>query len=204
MKTLSLPSALLQRKSVTDIVLDTTGLKVYGAGEWRVKKYGGKRGWRKLHLALEPKSGKLVLAEITGEHTHDTQFLEKALRRTNRRKGHVLFDGIADSHRCYEMAQRYNKRLLTPPKKGAVLRQEKGYEERNDAIKIIHGLGGDRKAKSIWGKLIGYNRRVIIESMVSRWKRLFGASLKSHCEKRRRVEVQLKAWMINTMIEAIA
>lgn len=201
MKTLSLSSELLQKKNVTDIVLDTTGLKVYGAGEWRAKKYGGKRRWKKLHLAMESTSGKLVLAEVTNEYVHDTQYFEKALERTNRRRGQVLFDGIADSKRCYQMAKKHNKLLLTPPKTGAVLRKESGYEERNEAIKIIQGLGGDRQAKSIWAKLVGYNRRVIVESMVSRWKQLFGGNLKSHCESRRKIEVQLKARMINRMIE---
>ena len=201
MKTLLLPEELLQKKHVTDIVIDPTGLKIYGAGEWRCKRYGGKRRWKKLHLAMEPKSGKLILAEISNEYAHDTQYLEKALQRANRKCGKVLFDGIADSKRCYDMARRYNKRLLTPPKTGAVLRKESGYEERNDAIQIIRGLGGDKQAKSIWSKLVGYNRRVIAESMVSRWKRLFGGSLKSHCDKRRKIEVHLKARMINAMID---
>jgi hypothetical protein len=201
MKTLSLPEALLHKKHVTDIVIDPTGLKIYGAGEWRNKKYGGRRRWKKLHLAMEPESGKLILAEITNEYTHDTHYLEKALQRANRRDGKVLFDGIADSKRCYEMAQKYNKRLLTPPKTGAVLRKESGYEKRNDAIQIITGLGGDKQAKSIWSKLVGYNKRVIVESMISRWKRLFGGGLKSHCDKRRKIEVTLKARMINAMID---
>jgi hypothetical protein len=201
MKTLSFPEELIQKKYVTDIVIDSTGLKIYGPGEWRKKKYGGKRRWKKLHLAMEPKSGKLILSEITDEYTHDTKYLEKALSRANRRCGKVLFDGIADSRRCYEISRQHNKRLLTPPKNGAILRKEAGYEERNDAIQIIRGLGGDRQAKSIWSKLVGYNRRVIAESMMSRWKRLFGGSLRSHCEKRRRIEVDLKARMINRMID---
>lgn len=146
-------------------------------------------------------SGKLILSEITDEYTHDTKYLEKALLRANRRNGKVLFDGIADSKRCYEIARRHCKHLLTPPKKGAILRKESGYEERNNTIQIIKGLGGDSQAKSIWSKLVGYNRRVIVESMMSRWKRLFGGSLKSTCNKRRMIEVQLKARMINTMID---
>lgn len=200
MKTLSFPPELIDKKGVTDIVLDTTGLKVYGPGEWRAKKYKGKRRWKKLDLGMDLQSGKLVLAEITNEYVHDTQYLEKALQRINRRKGKVLFDGIADSKRCYEITQKYNKRLLTPPKTGAVLREEGCYEKRNEAIQIIHGLGGDKQAKSIWAKLVGYNRRVVVESMISRWKQLFGGSLKSHCESRRRIEIQLKARMINEMI----
>jgi Transposase DDE domain len=204
MKTLSLPKELLERKKVTDIVLDTTGLKAYGEGEWRAEKYGGKKSWKKLHLVLDAGSGKLTLAEVTQEHVHDTTYLEQALERTNRRKGKVLIDGIADSVRCYRMAEKHNKHLLTPPKKGAVLRKEPGYEKRNEAVKIVRGLGGDLLAKSLWGKLVGYNHRVVIESMMSRWKRLYGGNLKSHCGIRQRVEVTIKALMINAMIDAYA
>ena len=204
MKTLQLPSELLQKRNVTDIALDTTGLKVYGEGEWRAEKYGGKKGWKKLHLALDPDSGKLVLAEITDEYVHDTTYLEEALKKVSKRKGKVLIDGIADSGRCYRLARKYNKTLLTPPKTGAVLRKEDGYEKRNDAVKIIRGLGNDRLARSIWSKLVGYNRRVIAESMMARWKKLFGGDLKSHCGQRKKTEVRLKAMMINEMIDIAA
>jgi len=199
MKTLGLPSELLEKKHVTDIVLDTTGLKVYGAGEWRSQRYGGKKRWKKIHLAMDLHSGKLVFVEITDEYTHDTQYLELALQKMNQRKGEVLFDGIADSQRCYELAERYNKQLLTPPKEGAILREESCFKKRNEAIRIIKGLGGDRKAKSLWGKLVGYNRRVLVESMIAKWKQLFGGRLRSNCERRRKVEVQLKAEMMNRM-----
>src|SRR5579863_7600327 len=77
MKTLQLPNELLAKRDVTDIVLDTTGLKAYGEGEWRAEKYGGKKRWRKLHLAMDMATGKLILAEITDEHVHDTACLEK-------------------------------------------------------------------------------------------------------------------------------
>jgi hypothetical protein len=204
MKGLRLSTELLAKRDVTDIVLDTTGLKVYGTGEWRAEKYGGKKAWKKLHLAMDPKSGKLALAEVTEEHAHDTTHLEETLKRMNRRKGKVLIDGIGDSRRCYALARKYNKALLTPPKMGAVLRKEKELESRNDAVQIIRGLGNDRMARVIWGKLIGYNRRVVVESMISRWKRLYGGDLKSRCFQRKKVEVQIKALMINAMIDAAA
>ena len=86
MKKLSLPKELLDKKKVTDIVLDTTGLKVYGEGEWRGEKYGGKKSWRKLHLVLDLETGQLMLAEISEEYVHDTSYLEKALKRTNEKK----------------------------------------------------------------------------------------------------------------------
>jgi hypothetical protein len=204
MKLLDLPTELLEKKNVTDIILDTTGLKVYGEGEWRAQKYGGKKAWKKLHLAMDAESGKLVLAEITSEYVHDTTYLEKALGMANNKRGKVLIDGIADSIRCYDAARNHNKVLLTPPHKGAVIRKEKGYELRNDAVRVIRGLGNDQLAKSIWARLVGYNRRVVVESMMSRWKRLYGGNLKSRCERRKVVEVRLKAMMINAMIDAVA
>src|SRR5207237_2239152 len=200
MKRLQLPAELVAKKDVTDIVLDTTGLKVHGAGEWHEEKYGGRKRWKKLHLALDPESGKLVLAELTDEHVHDTAHLETVLKSSNGKKGKILIDGIADSLRCYELAKRYNKTLLTPPKTGAVFRQEDALQGRNDAIRIIRGFGNDRTAKSIWSKLVGYNRRCIIEGMISLCKRLHGATLRSHCEHRKKVETRLKAEMINQMI----
>jgi hypothetical protein len=126
MKRLQLPAKLISKKGVTDIVLDTTGLKIYGEGEWRAEKYGGKKRWKKLHLALDLKSGKLLLAEITDEHVHDTTYLEEALKRSTRRKGKVLIDGIADSRRCYYLSRRYNKALLTPPKNRSCSEKRRG------------------------------------------------------------------------------
>ena len=80
---------------MTDIVLDTTGLKIYGAVEWRAKRYGGKARWRKLHLAMDLKTGKLTIAEVTDEYKHDTTYLKQALEEMSKRKGRVLIDGIA-------------------------------------------------------------------------------------------------------------
>jgi hypothetical protein len=153
---------------------------------------------------MDPNSGKLVLAAMSDEYVHDTTYLEQALERTNSKPGKVLIDGIADSRRCYEITEKYKKKLLTPPKKGAVVRSEPGYEKRNEAVRIIRGLGGDLMARSIWAKLVGYNRRVIVESMMSRWKRVLGSDLKSRSEDRKRTEVQLKAMMINAMIDGQA
>jgi len=204
MKVLELPTELLNKRQVTDIVLDTTGLKVHGEGEWRAEKYGGKKRWKKLHIAMDPRTGKIVLAEVTNEYDHDTTFLEESMRRANRRKGKVLVDGIADSRRCYHLALQYNKKLLTPPKKGAVFRKEAELAERNNAIRIIRGLGNDRLARSLWAKLVGYNQRVVIESMMSRWKKVTGEGLKSRCSQRIKKEVQIKAMMINMMIDSQA
>jgi len=202
MRSLRVESLLLDHKC-TDLVLDTTGLKVYGEGEWCAKRYGGRSKWVKLHIAMDPKSGKLVLAEETSENTHDTALLKKALSRCNRRKGIVLIDGIADSKKCYELSQRHNKRLITPPNRRAVIRKEPIYEKRNQAICEIKGLGGDELARSIWGKLTGYSRRVVVESKIAAWKKLLGADLKSRSKERVKIEVKVKAMIYNMMVDGL-
>jgi hypothetical protein len=155
----------------------------------------------KLHVAIDQQSGKLFLAALTKETSHDTSCVEKALRLCNRRKGKVLFDGIADSKRCYELCERYNKVLLTLPGHRAILRQKPGYGLRNEALKQIKRLGGDEPARSLWAKRTGYSRRSEIESTISRWKKVLGADLKSKNFKNIYKEVRIKAEIYNTLIE---
>ena len=139
-------------------------------------------------------TGKILLAEATGPYQHDTTLLEKSLRKANRRKGNGLIDGIADLEKCYSLSKRDGKQLLTPPRSGAVIREGPENSSRNQAVQIIKGLGGDALARSIWSKLSGSCRRALIESLRSRWKRLYGGTLKSRTENRVQKEVQIKAW----------
>ena len=201
MQTLNLPEHLLKKQSVTDIVLDTTGLKVYGVGERRAKRYGGSSHWKKLPLSMDLGTKKIILAEVTGPYKHDTTLLEKSLKKSNRKKGSVLIDGIADMASCYGLSKRYGKQLLTLPRSGAIIREGPNYITRNQAIRSIQGFGGDRLARSIWSKLSGYSQSALIESQISRWKRLYGGSLKSRTEIRMQKEVQIKAWLINKLID---
>ncbi len=78
----------------------------------------------------------------------------------------MLIDGIADKHEMYQKCEELNKHLLTPPRKGSTTTNRS--ERRKEAIKIIKILGGDLEAKSIWGKLTGYNQQSQIETLFSR------------------------------------
>ncbi|EXJ40562.1 transposase DDE domain protein [Vibrio parahaemolyticus VPTS-2010_2] len=56
------------RGAIQHLAIDATGLKVYGEGEWKVKKHGtdGKRRvWRKLHLAVDTDTHEIIAAELT-------------------------------------------------------------------------------------------------------------------------------------------
>ncbi len=66
---------------------------------------------------------------------------------------------------------------------------------------MIKGLGGDELAKAIWSKLSGYSRRVLVESLICRWKRLYRGALESRTEIRMQKEIQIKAWLISKVID---
>ncbi len=63
--------------NITDLVIDSTGLKVLGEGEWKVRKHGAekRRVWRKLHLAVGPVTHDIVAAEVSLENVHDAEVL---------------------------------------------------------------------------------------------------------------------------------
>jgi hypothetical protein len=191
----------LPKKKVTDIVFDTSGVRIYESGEWKKEKYGCHRKWRKLHVAIDLKTKEIIYSKLTSASKHDLSQIDEVMLCLNRRKGKVLIDGIADQHELYRKCEEYNKQLLTPPRKGSIMNESN--ETRNDAIKIIRALGGDLEAKSLWGKLTGYNQRSQIETLFSRWKRILGETLKSKLESTTTNEVYIKSLIMNRMMKSL-
>jgi hypothetical protein len=57
------------------VVIDSTGLKVFGEGEWKVKKHGQERRriWRKLHLAVDSKTHEIICADLSLNNVTDSE-----------------------------------------------------------------------------------------------------------------------------------
>src|SRR5215217_2349296 len=64
---LTVAQALSTARGPVNVVIDSTDLKVFGAGEWQREKHGGsrQRTWRKLHLAIDPDTGEILASELT-------------------------------------------------------------------------------------------------------------------------------------------
>ena len=62
-------------------MIDSTGLKVYGASEWHVQKHrpGRRRAWRKLHLGVDEATKEIVTVEVTASSVHDSLMLQELL-----------------------------------------------------------------------------------------------------------------------------
>jgi len=91
------------RSSPRHVVIDATGLKVYGAGEWYVWKHrvSRRRTWRKLHLGIDETTKEIVAVELTGSRVHDSQQLPSLLDQIPDPIGQVSGDGAYDTRTCY-------------------------------------------------------------------------------------------------------
>jgi hypothetical protein len=111
----------------------------------------------------------------------------------------VLADGGYDKAEARRAIQDRGAKGLIPSPKNA--RYKGSDDERDKAILEIHGFGNDRAGRSLWGKLTGYNRRVLVETTMSRLKRSYGDRFYSKSANNQLVENRIRCLLINRMIE---
>jgi hypothetical protein len=191
----SLPKLSLRRPQT--ILLDASGLKVIGEGEWKVKIHGrGRpRKWIKIHLAVDSKTQEIVAHTLTSHLCSDGAMTEELLKQSGKAVKTVIADGAYDKQEVRRVIEERGCRPLIPPPKNARFKYDGG--ERDEALKIIKGLGGDKQARSLWGKLTGYSQRSLIETAFSRLKRCYGDRLFSQEFERQFVESYLKCYLLN-------
>lgn len=191
-------------KEVTDIVVDATGVKVFGEGEWKVKQHGRgkKRKWRKFHIELDPKTGEVVVHEATKSGTHDSRVGCRLINRLEKVK-RAYGDGAYDTKSFYGTVISKGGEVIAPPRRGAVLNEEQkgcaAFVARNKSVLEILGLGGDDLARSVWKKLKGYHVRSLVETWFSRFKRIIGGTLRSHSEANQNAELAYKVRIMNRL-----
>lgn len=194
----------LSHKRPTDVVFDSTGLKVYGEGEWKVRTHGAskRRTWRKIHLAICPDSHDVILECMTGNDVSDCEVLPEMQDELPRSVKRGYGDGAYDKDRCYQIFHALGIEPVIPPQRNAVLQNEQAkpwMQSRNDALRQIAGLGEDEYARKLWKKLAGYHRRSIAETAMFRFKQLFGGSLACRKAPYQKAEVFSKCLVINRM-----
>jgi hypothetical protein len=123
---------------ITDLVIDSMGLKVFGEGEWKVRKYGAekRRVWRKLHLAVDPVTHDIVAAEVSLENVHDAEVLPTLLNPLRRKLGRVYADGAYDSKASHQLISR--KGATQPVSR---LARTRDYGTRNEAVLVMRKKG---------------------------------------------------------------
>ena len=194
----------LSTRQPTTVIVDASGIKVQGEGEWKVKVHGkGRpRKWIKIHVAIDAKTQEIV-GEITTEASvDDGKAFPDLMNQVPNRVNTVLGDGAYDDKDVREIIKQRGGRVLIPPPKNAVCH---GTDlDRDHAVLAIRAFGGDKTAKSIWGKLTGYSQRALVETTISGYKKIFGDRFFSRTKDRQKVESRLKCLILNKMMRAAA
>jgi IS5 family transposase len=196
----------LSSKCPHDIVFDSTGLKVYGEGEWKVRQHGvsKRRTWRKLHLGVDPDSKEIIVAELTSNSigSGDSQVGKRLLNKAPKSVKRVFGDGAYDGTEFRQAIETNGAEPIIPPPRDAVVHPaatDAATQKRNDAVKEICGLGDDEEARRIWKILKDYHRRSLAETTMYRIKQLTGGNVRSREWERQCVEGFIKCLVINKM-----
>jgi hypothetical protein len=200
--------ALPQRKKNEPIhvVIDSTGLKLFGEGEWKVRQHGysKRRTWRKLHLGIDEATGEIVAAALTESKVADGTMLPELLDQVQEPVKQVSADGSYDWQSCYEAIQERGATATIPP-------PPKGYP---DAVIWQHGnckaepLPRDENLRAIrkqgrgkWKQASGYHRRSLAETGMFRMKSLFGSALSARLLASQQCEALVRCAALNKLTE---
>jgi hypothetical protein len=196
---------LLKPGEKLNVIFDSTGVKVFGEGEWKVRKHGysKRRTWRKVHVGMCADSGQVVVSGMTSNNVSDDEampYLMEALEGIP--LGDVIGDGAYDTTDCREAIHDRGGRQIIPPDKNAKLQSGKPLpclKARDEAIRRIQELDDEGRAK--WKQEIGYHRRSRVETLMYRYKTILGDRLASRKESTQATEVAVKLDVLNRMIE---
>ena len=184
------------------LLVDSTGLKLGGPGEWLVEKHGTRtrRAWRKLHLGVDASTGRIEAVELTGRETDDGSRVGPLLDLVEGVVASFTGDGAYDRDDVYAgVAVRHPEAaVVVPPRRDAV---PSGTAETAPTRRDRHLQFIAERGRTGWQKVSGYNRRALAEAAISRYKRVIGDALRSRTDRRRATEVAVAACALNRMLE---
>ena len=182
------------------ILLDSTGLKVFGEGEWKVRKHGysKRRTWRKLHLAIDADSREIVAAVTTTNAESDASAVDEMLDEIDGEVGELKADGAYDQRGVYETLKRRKIKPVIPPRRNAKIIKHGNAsgprEARDENLRVIRKNGRKR-----WKKESGYHERSLAETAMFRVKTLTGEKLRHRKLETQETESRIKCRVINRM-----
>jgi transposase len=183
------------------VLIDSTGLKVFGAGQWLAHKHGqrGRRSWRKLHLAVDAASGQIVASELTGQDVDDTSQVQPLLDQIDGSIEQVSADGAYDGEPTYDAiaARDADIAVVIPPRDGAVpsAQFEREPTQRDTHQQLIASLG-----RLGWQQVSGYGKRSLVETAMGRYKTLIGERLRSRGLAAQKTEAAIGVAVLNRML----
>ena len=196
-KTLAVNIPYRGSKGPLHLLIDSTGIKVEGEGEWHARKHGGpkRRVWRKIHLGIDEETLEIRAVEITGSHIGDAPVLPDLLDQIpeGQEIGSVTADGAYDTRKCQDaIADRGAHAVILPRKNAKPWKTvTAGAAARNEALRASKYLG-----RALWRRWSGYHRRSRVETKMHCVK-LLGQRLMARDFDRQVAELQIRIAVLN-------
>jgi len=184
------------------LLVDSTGLRLCGPGEWLVEKHGARtrRSWKKLHLGVDADTGEIIAITLTSHDVDDGSQIGPLLDQIRDPVASFTGDGAFDRDDVYdEVAARHpDAPIIVPPRSNAVPSSaaETAPTQRDRHLQFIA-----RHGRMNWQKISGYTYRALVEADISRYKRVIGDALRSRTNARRNTEVAVAVQALNQMLE---
>src|SRR3954464_7919096 len=184
------------------LLVESTGLKLCGAGEWLVEKHGTKtrRSWRKMHIGVDADTGRIVAATLTTHDVDDGSQVGPLLDQVTGAVASVIGDGAYDQEGVYaSVGERHPEAaVIVPPRATAVpsATAETAPTQRDRHLERIA-----EKGRMGWQTASGYTKRARAEAAIGRFKRVIGDGLRVHTDERRATEMDVAVQVLNRMLE---
>jgi len=182
------------------VLVDSTGLKIYGAGQWLEEKHGTKsrRGWRKLHLAVDADSGEIIAHSLTDQEVGDASQLEPLLDQIDHEIGQFTADGAYDGDPSYDAVPCHNPcaKVVIPPRSNAVERPSAQASCQRDGHISCIQIDGRLK----WQTSTGYGKRALIETAIGRYKGVIEPRLRARSFRSQQTEAAIGVTILNRML----
>jgi len=196
-KHLSVTIGALPATTGLHLLVDSTGIKMLGEGEWKTKKHGAdyRRQWRKVHLGIDAATLEIRAIEVTDNATGDAPMLPCLLDQIPAEESiaSVSGDGAYDTKGCHEANAQRGAQAIIPTRKNAKpwKDQRPGAKARNAILAATRRLG-----RKIWKKWAGYHRRSLVETKMRCFK-LLGERVMARDFDRQVAELQVRAAILN-------
>lgn len=185
-----------------NLVLDSTGLKIYGEGEWKVRKHGysKRRTWRKLHLGAEPESGEIQAVLLTENSVSDDAVVKVLLEQIEHPLLACAADGAYDKRKVYDALNKHSSEveILIPPRKNARIWQHGNSKaerlKRDENLRYIRKHG-----RQLWKEDSGYHIRSLVETTIFRLKTIFGDELSARLLETQTTQTFIRCLALNKM-----
>ena len=202
-KTLEVPRPQPRRDGEPlHLLVDSTGLRLCGAGEWLQEKHGTKtrRSWRKLHIGVDVGSGQIVAASLTAKEVDDGAEVGPLLDQVTGEVASLIGDGGYDQDRVYaSVAERYPEAAVIAPPRATAVPSETAETAPTQQDRHLQHIA--EHGRTAWQKASGYTTRARAEAAIGRFKQVIGDGLRSRTDDRRSTEVDVAVHALNRMSE---